>query len=103
MTLQLQSRLYLSPARQRDTNRKSSSYFHPRLRYICGADFQTSDFHIDLGHAEAGAELGNPDTAAIRGLKELRGVPVREAELSLDPSGPNLQLVLPSLHPGRDL
>lgn len=78
-------------------------HFYPLLRCTCAADSQTSDFHIDLGHAEAGAELGNPDTAAIRGSTETRWVPVREAELSPTPSGANLLLLLPPPCPGRDL
>lgn len=47
---------------------------YPFVLCICGDDFQTSDFHIDLGHVKARAELGNPDTAAVRGLKERRRV-----------------------------
>lgn len=81
--------------RRRDTNRKSSSYFYPFLS-ICGANLQTSDFHIDLGHAEARAELGNPDAAAIRGLRDARSSCQRgRAE-------PRSLRTKPPARPGRD-
>lgn len=46
------------------------SYFSAPLLCICA--IKISDFHIDLGQTEAGEELGNPDRATIRGLKETR-------------------------------
>lgn len=70
---------------QKHTDTHNRKTLCAALICICGAHFQTSDFHIDLGHAEARTELGNPDRAAVTGLKESRG-PVR-GRLSPNPPG----------------
>lgn len=47
-------------------------------------DFQTSDYHIDVGHSEAGAELGNPDNSRHQGLNSEARSPCPSGRISLD-------------------